>query len=85
MDAALVVSAVLGVGVLLSLPTLTAIGARRRGRGFVSAVMAGVFFPITWTVWYVRDESPYRGVCQTNPATGATATSTGHTDRLNRH
>ena len=36
----------LTVAVLL-LPTLTALGAQRRGRALPSAVIAGLFFPIT--------------------------------------
>ena len=23
-------------------------------------VLAGLFFPVTWTIWYLRDERPYR-------------------------
>jgi hypothetical protein len=46
--------------VVLPVPALTALGARRRGVGPALAVMAGLFFPITWTVWYLRDEHPYR-------------------------
>jgi hypothetical protein len=45
--------------VLVALMTLTALGARRRGRSVASAVLAGVFFPVAWTVWYLRDEHPY--------------------------
>jgi hypothetical protein len=49
----------LGVFVLTP-PVLTVLGARRRGLALPRAVVAGVFFPITWTVWYLRDEHPYR-------------------------
>jgi hypothetical protein len=46
--------------VTLPLPVLTGLGARRRGVEFPLAVIAGLFFPVTWTVWYLRDEHPYR-------------------------
>jgi len=47
--------------VLLLVPfALTALGARRRGNGLLAAAVAGLFFPVTWTVWYLRDEHPYR-------------------------
>lgn len=47
--------------VLLLVPlSLTALGARRRGNGLLAAAVAGLFFPVTWTVWYLRDEHPYR-------------------------
>jgi hypothetical protein len=55
---------IVGVGVLalclLALEVLTASGARRRGAGAPLAVVAGVCFPVTWAVWYVVDEHPYR-------------------------
>lgn len=44
---------------LVALMTLTAFGARRRGCRLASSVLAGVFFPVAWTVWYLRDEHPY--------------------------
>ena len=44
----------------LPLPVLTALGAHRRGNAVQLAVLAGLFFPVTWTVWYLRDEHPYR-------------------------
>lgn len=47
---------------LLVLMGLTATGEHRRGHGIVLALAAGLFFPITWTVWYLRDEHPYRNV-----------------------
>jgi hypothetical protein len=46
--------------VVLPLPVLTALGAHRRGVGPALALIAGLLFPITWTVWYLRDEHPYR-------------------------
>ncbi|MEP9384145.1 hypothetical protein [Nocardioides sp. KR10-350] len=53
--AVLVVAAV-AVGALMG---LTIAGERRRARGWGAAVVAGMFFPVTWTVWYVRDVRPY--------------------------
>lgn len=47
---------------VLVLMGLTATGEHRRGHGIVLALAAGLFFPITWTVWYLRDEQPYRPV-----------------------
>jgi hypothetical protein len=56
--------AFVGVGVfalgLLPLVVLTASGARRRGAGAPLAMVAGVCFPVTWAIWYVLDEHPYR-------------------------
>ena len=52
---------VLGLLVLV-IPTVTALGARRRGAGPGLAVLAGLCFPVTWVVWYVRDEHPYERV-----------------------
>jgi hypothetical protein len=42
--------------VLLGCVTLTAVGQRRRGHGVALTVAAGIFFPVTWAVWYLRDE-----------------------------
>ena len=44
---------------VLGLMLVTASGARRRGVGTGLAALAGLGFPITWAVWYVRDEHPY--------------------------
>jgi hypothetical protein len=49
-----------GVLVLSALAALTSVGQRRRGDGLVLAIVAGMFFPITWAVWYIHDEHPYR-------------------------
>jgi len=38
---------------------LTALGQHRRGGRLPLAVLAGVLFPVTWVVWYVRDQRPY--------------------------
>ena len=47
------------VGGLLALVILTSLGAHRRGLAALPASLAGLFFPVTWTVWYLRDERPY--------------------------
>lgn len=46
--------------VLLGCMGLTASGERRRGHGIAVTVAAGIFFPVTWAVWYLREERPYR-------------------------
>ena len=51
---ALVAAAVVGLAVL------TGLGARRRGAGALATVVSGLAFPVAWTLWYVRDEHPYR-------------------------
>ncbi len=56
----LLVGVVLGISLLLTFPLLTSLGARRRGLGVLATVAAGIFFPVTWAVWYIRDEHPYR-------------------------
>jgi hypothetical protein len=58
----LIVGLILLAVVSLPLPVLTAQGARRRGVAIPRAVLAGLFFPVTWTDWYVRDEHPYQRV-----------------------
>jgi hypothetical protein len=42
-----------------ALIVLTGVGQRKRGAHPMTAVVAGAFFPLTWMVWYVRDEHPY--------------------------
>lgn len=57
----MVVVGVAGLAVIgLALGGLTATGARRRGAGYPLAALAGLCFPISWTVWYVRDQHPDR-------------------------
>jgi hypothetical protein len=51
---------VVSVLVVVALGVLTALGARRRGAGLPLAALAGSAFPVTWTVWYLRDQRPYR-------------------------
>jgi hypothetical protein len=46
--------------VLLACMALTAVGQRRRGHGVAITVTAGIFFPVTWAVWYLRDERASR-------------------------
>jgi hypothetical protein len=41
---------------VLLLATLTATGERRRGARARTCLVAGLFFPVTWVAWYVRDE-----------------------------
>ena len=55
-----IVSAVVIGIIVLAVVTLTAAGSRRRGTGISLAVVAGLCFPITWVVWYLRDQRPYR-------------------------
>jgi hypothetical protein len=50
------------VAVALPLQVLTALGAHERGLSIGLSALAGAFFPFTWTVWYLRDEHPYRKV-----------------------
>ena len=44
----------------VALVVLTGMGAHERGLSLPLSVMAGLFFPIAWVVWYVSDEHPYR-------------------------
>lgn len=37
----------------------TAVGAHRRGCRGALVVLAGVGYPVTWVVWYLRDQHPY--------------------------
>lgn len=45
--------------VALALGLLTAVGSHARGQNPGLALVTGLFFPVTWTVWYFRDERPY--------------------------
>ena len=54
-----VVYALVLASAVVALMLLTSLGARRRGSAVLPAALAGIFFPVTWTVWYVRDEHPY--------------------------
>jgi hypothetical protein len=55
----IVVAVVLALGVLL-LAVLTGTGEHRRGARAPVVLLAGLFFPLAWLVWYLRDERPYR-------------------------
>lgn len=46
---------------LLALAVLTALGSLRRGARLPAAALSGLFFPVTWAVWYLRDVHPYAG------------------------
>ncbi|MGO4200691.1 hypothetical protein AB4Z09_02825 [Rhodococcus sp. TAF43] len=41
---------------------LTSTGAHRRGQRPIPAAGSGLFFPVTWVVWYIRDERPFGAV-----------------------
>lgn len=56
----LIVGLVMLAAITLPLPVFTGLGAHRRGLAIPLAVMAGLFFSVTWTVWYLWDEHPYR-------------------------
>ena len=56
----LIVGLLVLAAVALPLPILTAVGAHQRGLSLPRAAVTGLFFPVSWTVWYVRDEHPYR-------------------------
>lgn len=55
---------------LLALAVLTALGSMRRGARLPAAALSGLFFPVTWVVWYLRDVHPYAGR-RSSAATGA--------------
>lgn len=56
----LVVGILAFAAITLPLPVLTGIGAHRRGLMIPLAALAGILFPVTWIVWYLKDEHPYR-------------------------
>jgi hypothetical protein len=45
----------------IALMLLTGRGQRRRGGGAAVVVPAGVFFPVTWVVWYLVDRRSVSG------------------------
>lgn len=56
----MVVVGVIVLGLVSAPMVLTAVGARQRGDRL--ALFAGLFFPVTWAIWYVRDgDSPHHG------------------------
>ena len=40
---------------VVGLAVLTGLGQRRRGARPLTVAMAGMFFPVAWVGWYVRD------------------------------
>jgi hypothetical protein len=46
----------LSAPVWLAVGSLTAWGARRRGQRWRFACVSGLFFPLTWVIWYMVDE-----------------------------
>jgi hypothetical protein len=56
----LTIGLVLLASVALALAVLTGLGAHRRGLTIPLSSLVGLVFPVTWTVWYLRDEHPYR-------------------------
>jgi hypothetical protein len=42
--------------VWLALGLLTALGAERRGQRWRFAWLSGLFFPLSWVIWYMVDE-----------------------------
>ena len=44
------------LGAMVALGLLTSLGERRRGARAVVVPLAGLLFPVTWVVWYARDE-----------------------------
>ncbi|HET7532984.1 MAG TPA: hypothetical protein VFJ83_07550 [Nocardioidaceae bacterium] len=55
---------------LLGLAVLTALGSMRRGARLSAAALSGLFFPVAWVLWYLRDVHPYAGR-RSSAATGA--------------
>lgn len=45
------------IGVVLAPMVLTVLGARQRRTSWPRAVVSGLFFPVTWAVWYRADAS----------------------------
>jgi len=54
----LITGVLMVMALALAVPVLTGLGDRRRGHRLPHAVVAGLFFPVTWAVWYVVDERP---------------------------
>lgn len=40
---------------VLALVALTALGEHRRGASLLVVLGAGLFFPLAWVSWYIRD------------------------------
>ncbi len=58
MDAARVMTLCVLGAVAVPLALLTGLGAARRGGSRPLVVLSGLLFPVTWVVWYLRDERP---------------------------
>ncbi|TIC83868.1 hypothetical protein E8D34_15000 [Nocardioides sp. GY 10113] len=52
--------ALLAVAPCVLLALLTGLGQRRRGTSGPLVALAGLAFPVTWLIWYLRDERPFR-------------------------
>jgi hypothetical protein len=64
----LLVGVVVAVAAAVIAPVgLTMHGARRRGRGPLLAVAAGIALPFTWLTWYLLDEHPFRRTAVAGP------------------
>jgi hypothetical protein len=46
----------LSAAVWLAVGSFTARGARRRGQRRRFAWLSGLFFPVSWVIWYMSDE-----------------------------
>ena len=46
----------LAAAIWLVVASLAVQGARRRGQGWGLACLSGLFFPVTWTIWYLVDD-----------------------------
>jgi uncharacterized membrane protein len=46
----------LSAAVWMAIGSLTAWGARRRGQRWRFALLSGLFFPLSWVIWYTVDE-----------------------------
>jgi hypothetical protein len=47
--------ATVAVAALAAFPLLTATGARRRHNRWSVCALSALAFPVTWVVWFVRD------------------------------
>jgi hypothetical protein len=46
----------LSAALWLAVGSLAAGGARRRGQRWRLAWLSGLFFPVSWVIWYIADE-----------------------------
>lgn len=54
-----VLALVVGATAVVGPMALTALGQHRRALVVPASIVAGLFFPVTWIVWYLHDERPY--------------------------